>query len=259
MMAHNTGKGGNRVRIWGIPGQVTRLLVLFLVAVVVLLVVRQRFVPESFGEIGHYRADVIEVIAAQEPRYAGIQVCVECHTDVLEVKSGSYHRGLTCEGCHGASQAHAGDPTSQIPHVPRGRENCLRCHGYLSSRPTGFPQVVERVHNPMEACVECHDPHDPVPPETPDACSACHAAIERTKAVSHHRSVDCETCHQTPPEHMVDPRASRPGKPASRRFCARCHGPDAEGPSSAPRVDVADHGGRYLCWQCHYPHYPEGR
>ena len=24
-------------------------------------------------------------------------------------------------------------------------------------------------------------------------------------------------------------------------------------------VELATHGGRYVCWQCHYPHYPEGR
>ncbi len=23
-------------------------------------------------------------------------------------------------------------------------------------------------------------------------------------------------------------------------------------------IDVDTHGGRYLCWQCHYPHLPEG-
>ena len=22
---------------------------------------------------------------------------------------------------------------------------------------------------------------------------------------------------------------------------------------------ISEHGGRYLCWQCHYPHAPEGR
>ena len=25
----------------------------------------------------------------------------------------------------------------------------------------------------------------------------------------------------------------------------------------APHIDMTEHGGRYLCWQCHYPHYPE--
>ena len=29
--------------------------------------------------------------------------------------------------------------------------------------------------------------------------------------------------------------------------------------TAMPRVDIVEHGGRYLCWQCHYPHDPEGR
>ena len=27
----------------------------------------------------------------------------------------------------------------------------------------------------------------------------------------------------------------------------------------ALKIDVTSHGGRYQCWQCHYPHLPEGR
>ncbi len=26
-----------------------------------------------------------------------------------------------------------------------------------------------------------------------------------------------------------------------------------------PRIDLDTHNSRYLCWQCHYPHFPEGR
>jgi hypothetical protein len=231
---------------------------LFVVAVIVLIVVRSQFVPESFGDIGHYRADAIPEITALPVRYAGLPVCAECHDDIEATKSASYHRGLTCEGCHEAAANHVDDPDTYRPEIPTGRSVCLRCHSYLPSRPTGFPQIIEAVHNPMEPCAECHDPHDPTPPEVPSQCSACHAAIARTKAVSHHLSLDCETCHDAPAAHREDPRAHLPTKPTQRAFCGQCHSGGGSG-SEIPQVSLADHGGRYLCWQCHYPHNPEGR
>jgi predicted CXXCH cytochrome family protein len=143
--------------------------------------------------------------------------------------------------------------------VPRRRgEVCLFCHGYLPSRPTGFPQIVERTHNPTGACINCHDPHDPTPPEVPGACSACHNQIVRTKSVSHHAPLPCETCHTVPAEHRSDPRRTLAGKPSDRALCAGCHDNEAESSPEIPRIDSETHGGQYLCWQCHYPHFPEG-
>jgi ribosomal protein S27AE len=49
----------------------------------------------------------------------------------------------------------------------------------------------------------------------------------------------------------------RPQKPRTREFCGGCHDPDEPSPKEVPRIDLATHGGRNLCWQCHYPHYPE--
>jgi hypothetical protein len=111
----------------------------------------------------------------------------------------------------------------------------------------------------MEPCATCHDPHDPTPPEVPSTCAACHGAIARTKSVSHHQSIDCEICHEAPAEHRVDPRSYVPSKPRDREFCAQCHAEGAASAARIPRVDAAEHGGRYLCWQCHYPHFPEGQ
>lgn len=247
------------MRLWGIPDQVLRIAVLFVAAIVVLLFVRQRFVPKSFGEIGHYRAAALDTIKAQPIAYAGLTACAECHTDEAETKSRSFHRGLTCEGCHGPSSAHAlEDPTENHPVIPGGRDTCLRCHRYVAARPTGFPQIIADQHNPMEPCVTCHDPHDPTPPEVPGTCGACHAAIANTKAVSHHREISCETCHQVPSGHRASPRAHLPTKPVSRDFCGKCHASENRGGVGAPQIDLATHGGRYLCWQCHYPHFPEG-
>jgi hypothetical protein len=246
------------LRIWRFPDQVVRLAFLFVLAGAAMILVRNHFVPESFGERGHYRFDSLETITSQEIRYAGWQACVECHEEEGEARSDSYHRALSCEVCHGPAHSHVEDPTSHQPPIPRKRgEACLYCHSYLPSRPTGFPQIIERIHNPMEPCVTCHDPHDPSPPEVPESCSACHAQIARTKAISHHHSVDCETCHDAVPQHRESPRANLPKKPTEREFCLGCHGVDAGSGSDIPRIDSGDHGGTYLCWQCHYPHFPE--
>lgn len=246
------------MRIGKLPDQVIRLAVLFVCAAIVMVVVRQVLIPPSFGKYGHYRADAIDVAAAQDIKYAGWSACVECHDEIEQAKSKSYHRSLSCEVCHGAAADHVKDPEGHAPVVPRKRgEACLYCHSYLASRPTGFPQIIERLHNPLEPCISCHNPHDPTPPETPAGCGACHGQIARTLAVSYHALLDCEKCHQVPPEHKLNPRAHPAQEPADRSVCGRCHAAGAAGDPSLPRVDMGTHGGRYLCWQCHYPHFPE--
>lgn len=258
---------GGGLRLGRIPDQVLRLAILVLVSVVTLIVVRNRLVPATFGEEGHYRSAARDAAALLPIRFAGWQACVECHDEEGEKKRASYHRTLSCEVCHGPAQEHARKAEEgefePRPHVPSTRAACLTCHEYLPSRPTGFPQILELQHNPMKPCMECHDPHDPTPPEAVGSCAACHGQIARTKAVSHHAPLKCETCHEALPEHAQDPRSFLPRKPTERAFCGGCHAKDAKPPQQTsktiPRVDLGSHGGTYLCWQCHYPHFPEAR
>lgn len=252
-----------------LPFQVVQLGVVILIVGVGMILLRQRFVPESFGELGHYRADAVDMNAAKEIKFAGWQVCTDCHDDMVETKNGSYHRTLSCEVCHGAAWAHANEETDDAPILPTKRSLCLSCHSYLPSRPTGFPQIVEDRHEPAKPCHSCHDPHDPAPPERPESCSACHATISRIKAVSHHAPLDCQVCHETPAEHSVLPRSHLPNKPFERAFCGTCHDEDAEAPGvlqgvdlseyDIPRIEQDTHGGTLVCWQCHYQHSPEAR
>jgi len=254
-----------------LPSQVLQLGTVIVIAGVGLFTARQHFVPKSFGELGHYRADAVELIASLPAKYSGWQRCNECHDDVVATKNASFHRGLSCETCHGPALAHALEETDETPPLPTRRNLCLSCHRYLPSRPTGFPQIVEQRHEPAKLCHTCHDPHDPTPPERPGACSACHATIARVKAVSHHEPLDCQICHETPPEHMVLPRSNLPRKPFEREFCGTCHAEGATPPKKIrgipidlsqheiPRIDLETHGGTLLCWQCHYQHSPEAR
>ncbi len=215
------------------------------------------FVPESFGELGHYRARSIDENAAHDISYAGYQVCYDCHDDVADEKAQSNHRSLSCEVCHGPAADHAEAPDEVLPEIPRSRDFCTLCHGYNAARPTGFPQIIPDQHNPGKPCLRCHEPHTPEPPHTPEKCSACHREIANVKAVSHHASLECTRCHEVPPEHLSAPRSARPKKPSTREFCGECHARGADSPREIPRIDLAEHGQRYMCWECHYPHSPE--
>ena len=121
-------------------------------------------VPATFGELGHYRAAAVDSLAARPLRHAGRQECEACHEDVAAARIVGNHRGVACEVCHGPQQAHVADPVSVTPPAPRDRGFCPRCHAYNASRPTGFPQIDPLVHNPLKACINCHDPHAPAPP-----------------------------------------------------------------------------------------------
>jgi hypothetical protein len=257
------------LKIGKVPAQVLQVGVVFLIVGATMIFVRQRFIPESFGDIGHYRADALDTIVAREIQYAGWQACAECHDDQVETKNSSYHRTVSCETCHGAASEHAREEADDDPVLPTGRELCLACHSYLASRPTGFPQIIEERHEPAKLCHTCHDPHDPVPSERPESCAGCHAAISRVKAVSHHEPLDCEVCHEAEPEHFLRPRSNLPRKPFERAFCGNCHARDADLPThfrgvdlgehNIPQIDQGTHGGTLLCWQCHYQHSPEVR
>jgi ribosomal protein S27AE len=67
----------------------------------------------------------------------------------------------------------------------------------------------------------------------------------------------CTTCHDTPTRHKVTPLVVRAEKPAERTFCAQCHDSAKPKIEGAPQIQLDAHYPRYLCWQCHYPHYPE--
>lgn len=241
------------------PQQLTRLIIVFGLLVAILIAARHFLIPKTFGEIGHYRAAAVESIRATNIKYAGRQACADCHDDVVRLHDSSRHRNVACEVCHGPAAAHVEAPMDVRLRVPNQRGQCPLCHGYDPSRPTGFPQIDPVAHNPLKACITCHSPHAPETPRAPQDCGACHGQIARSKAVSHHALLECTQCHQTSKEHLITPQASRPSKPTVRAFCGQCHSPEATAPREIARVDMSTHGARYVCWQCHYPHFPELR
>jgi DnaJ-class molecular chaperone len=216
-------------------------------------------IPDSVKDVEKQWADAIKREKARPVKYAGFHVCEECHEEIHNKKKTGYHKDLSCETCHGPAKAHAENPDKVKPTIPSARTFCPQCHAYNPSRPRGFPQINPVAHNPLKPCSSCHNPHDPKPPTTPKECSACHGEIARMKAVSHHVQLECTVCHEAPPQHKVSPRSVKPTKPQTREFCGKCHGKDAKEKlaASAPKIDMGEHGEKYVCWQCHYPHSPE--
>jgi hypothetical protein len=107
--------------------------------------------------------------------------------------------------------------------------------------------------------MRCHNPHNPLLPHTPEECSACHREIANVKRISHHASLPCAKCHIVPEEHLVRPKFGLAQKPTEREFCGECHAEDAVSDPDIPRIDLDTHAERYLCWDCHYAHYPEAK
>lgn len=238
--------------------QFSRLLLVAAVLVVGLGTARHFLVPITFGQRGHYRAAAVDAIEKLPIRYAGREACAMCHSDIVATHGKARHQSVSCEVCHGPAAAHAESPGEIKPPAPRTRGYCPLCHGYDPTRPTGFPQIDPVTHNPVKACISCHNPHAPEPPHVPEECGACHGQIARSKAVSRHAQLACVQCHTTPQKHKVTPRLVHPEKPRTREFCGSCHAQDARSSKEILRIDMQSHNSRYLCWQCHYPHQPEG-
>lgn len=238
-----------------IPQAAFRLFVVLAMLVAGLLF-GLRAIPPALKNHDMQIAATIKREVAKKINYAGEERCATCHLEEHDIKRAGYHRNLACETCHGPGIAHTENPIEVKPPAPRDRQFCPMCHSYNSSRPLSFPQINPITHNPLQACIACHKPHDPKPPTVPGECRACHGGIDRTKAVSHHALLECTRCHTTPEGHKVTPLVVKPTKPNSRDFCGQCHGSDSTVPDAA-KIDLATHGEKYLCWQCHYPHMPE--
>jgi hypothetical protein len=140
-----------------------RMAGLFAVGIAAFLLLRWMLVPADFGELGHYRTGALKDNMARPVAFAGQAACVECHTDVAEVRAKGRHAHVACESCHGALAAHAtaNDPSAAKPARPDARKTCITCHTASISKPKTFPQVTPAEHAPDGLCSQCHPVHNP--------------------------------------------------------------------------------------------------
>lgn len=147
--------GGHALHLFRMAG-------LFAVGIALFLVARSVFVPEGFGELGHYRTGALADNRERKPVFAGRAACGECHEDEPARLAGGPHAKVGCEACHGALGAHAAAETDVKPARPDAAGLCLVCHRQSVSKPAGIAQVDPKEHGDGSGtCGGCHDPHAP--------------------------------------------------------------------------------------------------
>lgn len=147
-----------------------RVSILLAFVLVALVLSRDLFVPESWGEYGWYRGNAVLEHSQHTVVLQGDVACGECHEDEYDLKAAGGHTTVRCELCHAPYPQHIadGEVIAEMP-IPESYELCTRCHRFLAARPEGFPQVNPQQHladNEVEfsdtVCTECHDPHSPL-------------------------------------------------------------------------------------------------
>jgi len=141
------------------PPQIFRLVLLAVGIVVTYSTARYFLKPPSFGLYGWYRAEALAEAGGRETVYAGRKACEECHSDESKKLAEHAHKTLSCEGCHGAAQAHADNP--DIKPEKQQFSVCVRCHEANRSRPKWHKQIVVKNHYTVSNCTDCHVPHMP--------------------------------------------------------------------------------------------------
>ena len=147
-------------RLFHMPPQVVRIVLLAVGIVAAYLVARYFLTPPSFGEYGWYRGAALTELATRPRVYAGKSDCEVCHPDEFEKLAKHEHKSLACESCHGPGQEHAKDPRKD--NIEKSSfAVCLRCHAANPSRPKWHKQIVIKNHYTGSKCTECHVPHSP--------------------------------------------------------------------------------------------------
>jgi predicted CXXCH cytochrome family protein len=125
--------------------------------------VRPVFVPDTFGDIGHYRAAAVGEASERPLQFADGATCDTCHSDVvtLRAEKKSRHVNIACQSCHGALGEHVESSGEKKPVLPDAATLCVRCHEQTAGRPLTMPQVTSTEHSGGERCTTCHSPHAP--------------------------------------------------------------------------------------------------
>lgn len=172
------------------PKHIFRLICLLFGVLVVALIAPRILTVDSFYKFGHYRANSVPELAAQEPAYQTASYCLTCHVKRVAQWSANSHKSVTCEVCHGAALGHPDNGKLPIPKDTV--KLCTLCHEAMPGRPHTQPQIVLAQHNPYTAsgqqCAACHNPHSP-------KIAAGLVKVTGNAALGKQRAEDCATCH----------------------------------------------------------------
>lgn len=142
------------------PKHILRLILLILVGLIVAVIGKEFLTDKSFYRFGHYRADSVAEVAAQQPVLQTAAYCKDCHAERYAKWSIAKHKTVTCENCHGAAVGHP-QKIAKLPIPADALQLCTRCHEALTGRPDTQPQIDVPKHSKGKQCVNCHNPHVP--------------------------------------------------------------------------------------------------
>lgn len=197
-----------------IPKHIVRLIGLVCAFLALALIAKWYFTPDSFYRYGHYRADSVPEIAAQEPAFQTPRYCQACHSDRHAQWSANSHKSVICEVCHGAAQGHP--QNGKLPIPKDSRKLCTLCHETMPGRPRTQPQIDLARHSAAQQCTVCHNPHAP-------KIVAAAAKAAGDAAAGQKRAADCAglPCAAARGEKPAADAAA--GKTLAKN-CAACHG-----------------------------------
>jgi DmsE family decaheme c-type cytochrome len=204
----------------------------------------------------------------------GDKKCTICHDEtwskpiltIYQTKHGvkGDKRTPGCQGCHGESAEHQGDPGSKAPNVVFGKKSknispvatrnasCLACHEDNVLPRSHWAGSQHDTHG--VACTDCHEGHAVTqkvlnPITQPEVCATCHKAEQaQIHRFSRHPilegKISCSSCHNV---HGSDgPKLL--AKESVNQTCYTCHA-EKRGPFLWEHQPVADD-----CTNCHTPH-----
>ena len=169
------------------PKHIVRLIMLIGGGLALGLTAKWYFTAESFYEYGHYRADAVAEIAAQEPAFQTARYCQSCHGERHAQWSANNHKTVACETCHGAAKGHP--QSGKLPIPADARKLCTLCHERMAERPRTQPQIDAAQHGAGQQCIVCHNPHAPKLAGVVATVSGDAAAGSKKHAAS------CAGCH----------------------------------------------------------------
>ena len=156
--------------------------------------IRGEMIPESYGQIGPYRAAALGEIAARPSGIMADATCLKCHADVGEERAGTLHEAVGCIHCHGLGREHVAEArraaeTSGVEvspakkwdgnfltdidlYITKDRATCMACHQAVVGMPKDFKKINIAEHleeqgaeepTSRETCFECHEGHNTEP------------------------------------------------------------------------------------------------
>ena len=168
------------------PKHILRLITIIVAVLVIAAIAVPLLTDSSFYRFGHYRANSVPEIAAQEPVYQTTRYCHGCHTERRAQWSASNHKSVTCEVCHGAAKDHPQNAKMSIPADTV--KLCTLCHEAMPERPRTQPLIEVAAHSAGQQCNVCHNPHSP-------KISAATAKVTGDIAAGKKSAAACASCH----------------------------------------------------------------